>query len=330
MKAIIQRKLGKPDVLEYQELDTPQPQSNEVLIRVSAASVNHYDILSRRGDIPHITLPRIVGMDCSGYIEQYKGDRLDLTIGLPVVVLGTSLGNGNSGGYATHVCVTQDEVFPIPDGFDLTAATCLSMTYLTAWYALTERLQVEADRLLLIPGVGGGVASAALQIAQALGVKVIGTTSSLVKQQQAIELGAIACFNYKKPNFIHKIKNLTQGKGVNYVLDTVGGEAVRQGLSCLANGGTLASLGIVLDTKFCLDAIDFLTQEQHLIGVNFGKHTPIQRYKIFLQLSDLIKNQKLNVKIDRTFSLTQAAEAHSYVEEKKGDRFGKVVLLNNE
>jgi len=110
MKAIIQRKLGKPDVLEYQELDTPQPQSNEVLIRVSAASVNHYDILSRRGDIPHITLPRIVGMDCSGYIEQYKGDRSDLTIGLPVVVLGTSLGNGNSGGYATHVCVTQVEL----------------------------------------------------------------------------------------------------------------------------------------------------------------------------------------------------------------------------
>ncbi|MEM9509437.1 MAG: zinc-binding dehydrogenase [Cyanobacteria bacterium P01_E01_bin.35] len=250
MKAIIQREFGQPEVLKLEELDTPQPKQNEVLIRVMAASVNHYDILSRRGDFPSVPLPRIVGMDCSGYIEQNNGDRTDLTIGQGVIVLGTSLGNGDSGGYATHVCVNQDEVFPIPEGLDLTIATCLAMTYLTAWYALTERLQVETGQLLLIPGVGGGVASAALQIAKALGVRVIATTSSPTKQDQVLKLGAEACFNYKNADFIQEIKDWTGGKGVDWVLDAVGGATIQQGLSCLSCRGTLASIGIVRDSNF--------------------------------------------------------------------------------
>ncbi|MEO1006112.1 MAG: zinc-binding dehydrogenase, partial [Cyanobacteria bacterium J06638_38] len=309
---------------------TLQPKQNEVLIRVMAASVNHYDILSRRGDFPSVPLPRIVGMDCSGYIEQNNGDRTDLTIGQGVIVLGTSLGNGDSGGYATHVCVNQDEVFPIPEGLVLTIATCLAMTYLTAWYALTERLQVEAGQLLLIPGVGGGVASAALQIAKALGVRVIATTSSPTKQDQALKLGAEACFNYKNADFIQEIKDWTGEKGVDWVLDAVGGATIQQGLSCLSCRGTLASIGIVRDRKFCIDAISFLSQEQHLIGVNIGQCSPAKRYEIFLQLAELIKAEKLTIEIDRTFPLAQAAVAHRYVETAGSDRFGKVVLFNNE
>ena len=269
-------------------------------------------------------------MDCSGYIEQHNGDRSDLTVGQPVIVLGTSLGNGDSGGYATHVCVNQDEVFPVPDGLDLTVATCLAMTYITAWYALTERLQVEAGQLLLIPGVSGGVASAALQIAQALGVRVIATSSSPTKQQQALKMGAEACFNYKDADFIVQIQDWTGGKGVNYVLDAVGGATIQQGLSCLSHRGTLASIGIVRDSSFCVDAIAFLSQEQHLIGVNVGQHTPAKRYEIFLYLAELIKVRRLTVEIDRIFPLSQAAQAHRYVETAVSDRFGKVVLLNDE
>ncbi|GAB4542105.1 MAG: quinone oxidoreductase [Pleurocapsa sp.] len=330
MKAIIQREFGQPEVLQLEELETFQPKPNEVLIRVVAASVNHYDILSRRGDFPDVPLPRIVGMDCSGYIEQYQGDRSDLAIGQAVVVLGTSLGNGGSGGYATHVCVNQEEVFPIPEGLDLSIATCLAMTYLTAWYVLTERLKVQAGQLLLIPGVGGGVASAALQIAQALGVRVIATTSSPVKQQQAKKMGAEACFNYKDADFITQIQDWTKGRGVDFVLDAVGGATIQQGLSCLSHRGTLASIGIVRDSRFCIDAIAFLSQEQHLIGVNFGQNNPAQRYKIFLKLAELIKKGQLSTEINRYFPLAQAAEAHRYVETAGSNRFGKVVLLNDE
>lgn len=324
-KAIRQVQFGSPDVLTLDKLPLPQPAPEEVLIRVHAASINHFDLLSRRGDFPEIPLPRIVGMDCSGYVEQYAGSRTDLAIGQPVVVLGTTLGNGGAGGYATHVCIAQTEVFSVPEGMDLTAATCLGMTYLTAWYALRERTSIQAGQLLMIPGVGGGVASAALQIARAIGVQVIATTSSEVKRQQAIELGAAACFNYRDQDIVQSIQDWTHQQGVNVVLDVIGGSTIQQDLDCLAKRGTLLSLGIVRGTQFCVDAVKFLSQEQQLLGVNVGQLTPPQRHDIFLKLVPLIQSKKLEVLISRTFPLAQAADAHRFVE--SNEQFGKVVLL---
>jgi NADPH2:quinone reductase len=325
MKAVRQATFGTPDVLTLDELLMPQPKPEEVLIRVHAASINHFDILSRRGDFPDMPLPRIVGMDCSGYVEQYNGTRTDLAVGQPVVVLGTSLGNGGPGGYATYVCINQEEVFPVPMGFDLTAATCLGMTYLTAWYALVERSQIVAGKQLLIPGVGGGVASAALQIAKALGVRVITTTSSSTKRQQALDLGAEACFNYREQDVVRLVRDWTHGQGAEFVLDAVGGDTIQQGLDCLGKRGSLVSIGIVLGTQFCVDAVKFLSNEQNLAGVNAGQLAPSKRYEIFLKLVDLIKAGKLEVLISRTFPLAQAVEAHRFVE--SNEQFGKVVLL---
>ena len=324
-KAIWQIQFGSPDVLTLEELPLPQPASEKVLIRVHAASINHFDLLSRRGDFPEIPLPRIVGMDCSGYVEHYQGNRTDLVIGQPVVVLGTTLGNGGAGGYATHVCVSQTEVFPVPEGIDLAVATCLSMTYLTAWYALVERASIGAGQLLLIPGVGGGVASAALQIAKAINIRVIATTSSDVKRQQAIAGGAEACFNYREQDVIQAVQDWTHQHGVDVVLDAIGGTTIQQDLDCLAKRGTLLSIGIVRGKQFCVDAVKFLSQEQHLLGINVGQLTPIQRYEIFLKLVDLILAKKLEVLISRVFPLAQAADAHRFVE--SNEQFGKVVLI---
>lgn len=323
--AIRQAQFGSPDVLTLDELPMPQPKPEEVLIRVHAASVNHFDLLSRRGDFPETPLPRTVGMDCSGYVEQYNGSRTDLAIGQPVVVLGTTLGNGAAGGYATYVCIDQTEVFPIPEGIDLTDATCLGMTYLTAWYALMERATLAPGQVLLIPGVGGGVASAALQIAKALGVRVIATTSSEAKQKQAIALGAAACFNYREQDIVQAIQDWTNGQGVNVVLDAIGGDSIQQDLNCLAKRGTLLSIGIVRGNQFCVDAVKFLSQEQQLLGVNVGQLTPAQRYEIFLKLGELIQTGKLGVLISRSFPLSQAGEAHRFVE--ANEQFGKVVLI---
>jgi NADPH2:quinone reductase len=328
MKAVRQATFGAPDVLTLDELPLPQPQPEEVLIRVHAASINHFDILSRRGDFPDIPLPRIVGMDCSGYVEQYNGTRRDLPVGQPVVVLGTSLGNGGPGGYATYVCINQAEVFPVPKEFDLTAATCLGMTYLTAWYALMERSHIDAGNLLLIPGVGGGVASAALQLAKALGIRVITTTSSATKRQQALDLGAEACFNYREQDVAKAVQDWTHGQGAEFVLDAVGGDTIQQGLDCLGKGGTLVSIGIVRGTQFSVDAVKFLSNEQNLAGVNAGQLAPSQRYEIFLKLVELIQTGKLNVLISRTFPLAQVVEAHRFVE--SNEQFGKVVLLSTD
>ncbi len=325
MKAIRQATFGPPDVLTLDELPLPQPQPEMVLIRVHAASINRFDILSRQGNFPDMPLPRIVGMDCSGYVAEYNGARTDLPVGQPVVVLGTSLGNGGPGGYATHVCIDQAEVFPVPDGFDLTAATCLGMTYLTAWYALVERSRIDPGQLLLIPGVGGGVASAALQIARALQIRVITTTSSPAKQQQALDLGAEACFNYREQNVAQAVQAWTNGTGADFGLDAVGGDTIQQGLDCLSKRGTLISIGIVRGTQFCVDAVKFLSNEQTIIGVNAGQLTPAKRYEIFRKLVDLIQADQLSVLISRTFPLASAVAAHQFVE--SNEQFGKVVLL---
>ncbi|XGV94750.1 MAG: zinc-binding alcohol dehydrogenase family protein [Leptolyngbya sp. BL-A-14] len=327
MQAIRQVQFGAPDVLTLDELPLVHPGIEDVLIRVHAASINHFDLLSRRGDFPNIPLPRIVGMDCSGYVEQYNGTRSDLAVGQPVVVLGTSLGNGGPGGYATHVCINQEEVFPVPENMDLTAATCLGMTYLTAWYALVERAQIEAGKLLLLPGVGGGVASAALQIARALDVRVLATTSSAAKRQQAIALGVEACFNYREQDVIQAVQAWTTGKGVDLVLDAVGGDLIQQSLSCLTKRGRLLSIGIVKGNHFSVDAVAFLSNEQILMGVSAGQLSPGERYRIFLELVKLIQIGKLEVLIDRTFPLAQAVDAHRFVESH--EQFGKVVLLVN-
>jgi NADPH2:quinone reductase len=326
MKAVRHYQFGGPEVLSFDELPLPEPSQEEVLIRVHAASINHFDILSRRGDYPGTPLPRIVGMDCSGYVEKYNGSlRTDLAVGQNVVVLGTTLGNGGPGGYSTYVCINQAEVFPVPSGMDLTAATCLGMTYLTAWYALVTRAKVKANQLLLIPGVGGGVASAALEIAKALDVKILATTSSAVKRQQALNLGAQACFNYREQDVAQAVKAWTDGQGVDIVLDAVGGDSIQQGLSCLAKGGSLLSIGIVRGNSFCVDAMEFLSQEQHITGVNAGQLTPVERYDIFLRLVEFIQSGKLEILVNRTFPLAQAADAHRFVESH--EQFGKVVLL---
>ncbi len=324
-KAIRQTQFGGPEVLVLEELPIPQLAAEDVLIRVHAASINHFDVISRRGDFPGVPLPRIPGMDCSGYVEQYNGKRTDLSVGQPVVVLGTTLGNGGSGGYATHVCIDQEEVFPVPSGMDLTIATCLGMTYLTAWYALKQRSPLQVGQILLIPGVGGGVGSAALQLAQALGIRVIATTSSAAKRQQALALGAEACFNYREQDVVQAVREWTQGRGVDAVLDAVGGDSIQQGLNCLRKGGQLLSIGIVRGDRFTVDAIAFLSNEQHLLGVNVGQLTPGDRYQIFLQLVDLIQSGKLTVTIEHTFPLEKAAVAHALIESQ--EQFGKVVLL---
>jgi NADPH:quinone reductase len=327
LKAIRQHCFGEPEVLVYEDLETPLPKENEVLIQVRAAAVNHFDILSRRGIIPHLPLPRIVGIDCTGYVMAYHGNRTDLTVGQPVVILGERMGNGGPGAYATHVCIHEEEVFPLPPALDMVAAACLGISYLTAWHALTERAQVQPGTLIFIPGVGGGVASAALQIALALGGRVMASSSSDQNCQRAVELGAEACFNYEHQNVAAEVRQLS-GRGVDLVLNAVGAASLAQDLECLKHRGTLLTIGTAYGRQFNFDGFDFLLRELHLVGVNITPQTPSQRYQMLLKLSELMLVGKLHVLIDKTFDLSEAEAAHRLVETRQ--HFGKVVLLPKE
>ena len=329
MLAIRHHTFGTADVLQLDELPTPEPRDNEVLVRVAAAAVNHFDILSRGGIIPEMPLPRIIGIDCSGIVERYSGTRTDIQQGTSVVILGERMGNGRGehrpGAYATHVCIHEEEVFPVPEGIDMTAVACLGISYLTAWYALTRRYKLQSGATLLIQGIGGGVASAAFQIARSLGANVIATTSTEVKRLRALDLGAVAAFNYRNDDIPSAIRAVTNGSGVDVVLNAVGGKTIQEGLQCLRNDGTLLTIGTAYGREFAFDGFDFLLRELNLVGVDISPHTPHERYAFMMELMELIRQKQLTVLVDKEYSLGNAAEAHRYVESH--EQFGKVVLL---
>jgi NADPH2:quinone reductase len=334
MYAIRQHTFGGPEVLQLEELPTPRPAAGEVLIVVTAACINHYDILSRRGISPGMPLPRIPGIDCTGVVLENASARADLPPGTPVVILGERMGNGGPGAYASHVCIDAEEVFPIPHGADPVAVACLGISYLTARYALcggarTGRPQPAPGDTLLIQGVGGGVASAALQIACARGIRVIATTSSAAKARAARDLGAVAVVDYSTDDPVAGVRAaataLGEADGVDFVLNAVGGATVRQGLDCLRHGGTLLTIGTAYGRELTLDGYDFLCRELRLCGVNISFHTPHERYALLTDLCADIAAGRLAVLIDQRFPLAAAAAAHRHVEAHQ--HFGKVVLV---
>lgn len=323
MRAIRHHTFGGPDVLVEEELPTPEPEPGHVLLRVHAAALNHFDVLSRRGIFPDLPLPRIVGIDCTGFVERYDGPRADLRPGTPVVVLGERMGNGGPGAYATHVCIEDEEVFPVPDGVDLVAAACLGISYLTAFYAL-RRGGVKPGDTLLVPGVGGGVGGAALQLGRALGARVIGTSRGEEKCARARGLGAEACVDYATDDVPAAVRALTGGAGVDFVVNAVGGDTITEGLRCLRTDGTLLTIGTAYGRDFRFDGFDFLYRELRLVGVNITWRTPAERYAMFVEVCELIRSGRLTVPVDRELPLSDAVAAHRLLESHA--HFGKIVL----
>ncbi|TVZ90407.1 zinc-binding alcohol dehydrogenase family protein [Streptomyces sp. BK340] len=325
MHAIRHHRFGDPDVLRWEQMPTPEPSPGEVLLRVEAAAVNRYDLLSRAGINPKLPLPRIVGIDCTGTVEHYDGPRTDLAPGTSVVVLGDRLGNGGPGAYATHVCVTADEVFPLPpDTCDITAA-CLGIPYITAYYALFQRHHIRPGETLLVPGAGGGVATAAIQLAHHAGIRVLATSHGPARCNRARRLGADECFDYRADDIPAQVRKATDGRGVDVVLNAVGGDTIAQGLQCLRDRGRLLAIGSAQGRQFAFDGFRFLLREQQVIGVNVTPLTPTRRFAIFQKLLALIQASHITVPIDHFQPMAQAAEAHRRIE--SGAALGKTVLI---
>lgn len=325
MRAIRQHRFGGPEVLVYEALPTPEPGPDAVLLEVHAACVNHYDILSRRGIKADLPLPRIVGIDVTGRVLAAPVHRPDLRPGTPVVVLGERLGNGGPGAYATHVCVHEEEVFPVPEGVDLVEVACLGISYLTAWYALHARSAGKPGDTLLIPGAGGGVAGAALQIAVSEGRRVIATTRGADKVAAALALGAERVIDYGVEDSVAAVLDHTGGRGVDEVLNAVGGATIAEGLRALRHGGRLLTIGTAYGRDFRFDGYEFLCRELELVGVNISFHSPEARHALLAEICEAIRAGRLRVHIDSRWPLSQAAAAHSRVEAHA--HFGKVVLL---
>ncbi len=330
-------KIGEPDVLELREAPDPQPKKNEVLIRVKASGINFADILARMGLYPDAPkLPAVVGYEVSGVIEQLGAAVSDFTVGQRVLAL------TQFGGYSDVVTTPSSQVLNLPDSLSFEKAATIPVTYLTAWTMLVRQGGVSQGQTVLIHAVGGGVGQAATQICKYKGAKIIGT-ASVSKHARLKESGVDHCIDYHSQDFEEEVKLITKGRGVDIVLDALGGHSFRKSYRCLAPLGKLFMFGVssmgTKNKRSIFQAvkgllsmprfhpIPLMNQNRSVHGINLG-HLWQEGELLQTMLKDivhLVDQGVLDPVVDRSFSFNEAAAAHQYIQDRKN--FGKVLLV---
>lgn len=321
MKAIRIHEFGQSeDVLKYEEVAVPQPKAGEVLIKVEAASLNRADLGLRKGTyrIAAAALPVIPGREFAGTIEKLGAGVREFRVGERVV------GYPSLGGYAEYAVAKVAEVRPVPDGVTAAQAAALPTAALTAWFALKSDGALKSGDWLLIHGGSSGVGVAAIQIAKHLSAKVIATSGSEVKCRRLRQLGADVTIDVSENDFLPEIMRVTGNRGVDVVLEMIGGEVYLKSLKALAPGGRLFSIGGAFGAV--PDPHPALTEGRSATRfsiTNYLKSKP-QDYKDLDIILKLVQEKKFDVGIGKTFPLAETRAAQKYLEGR--DHFGKVML----
>ena len=336
MRQVWTTRTGGPEVLEVREAADPEPGAGQVRIRVAAAGVNFADVMARIGLYPDAPkLPAVVGYEVAGTVDAV-GPGTTLAVGTRVLAM------IRFGGYSDVVVVPQPMAVPLPDGLSFEKAAAIPVNYLTAWTMLVWLGNSHPGEKVLVHAAAGGVGQAALQICKVRGAEVIGTASKS-KHARLKELGVSHCIDYTAEDFELEVKRITDGRGVDIVLDAVGGESFGKSYRSLAPLGRMFVFGgsafapkgtrnLFSVAKAFLAMPSFkpmtmMSENRGVHGVNLG-HLWNETEKIRVMLGDvmaLVREGKLDPVVDKTFAFTQAGEAHRYIQERKN--FGKVVLV---
>lgn len=341
MKALIFREHGDLDQLAYTDVDDPTPGRDEVRVRVRAAALNHLDLWVRKG-IPglNLPLPHIGGSDMAGDVESV-GEGVDSSLIGKRVVVNPSLacgvcefcrkgeqsicvtfrllGEHTTGGFAEYAVVPAANIYEIPDSVPFEEAAAVPLVYQTAWRALIGQARLRAGERVVVVGAGGGVASAAIQIAKLAGAYVYAVTSTPEKEERARQLGADETINYRETDFAREIARRTGRRGVDVVLENVGPATWKQSVRALCKGGRLVTFGATTGRWGETDLNLLFWNQVHLIGstmANFSEFDTVMR---------LVFSGQLKPVVDRTMPLSEGREAQQILE--SGEQFGKIVLI---
>ena len=341
MKAIVLHEHGGVEALRHETVPTPEPGSGEVVVRVRAAGVNHVDLDVRAGRSGMAGLfPHVPGVDAAGEVaevgagvdEWRVGDRVaphfilqcgdcsNCVVGRENIceafdVLGATVW----GTYAEYVKVGRQHLVRIPDGLSDAEAVSAYVPFATAWEALMEVGQLQAGETVLVNAAGSGVGSAGLQVAALAGARVIATAGSTEKLERAREAGADGTINYREEPIGERVRELTDGRGVDCVLECVGGEVLQQSIDALAPSGRLVSVGAHAGEVVPLDMIALFRKHVSVHGC--GRSTRA----IGRRVLELAAEGKLRPVIQQRFPLAEAGVAHTLLEQRKV--FGRLVLL---
>ena len=321
MKAAVIYENGGPDVLRYEDVPDLECPVGCVLIDVEAISIEGGDLLARAGSPPP-SVPHMVGYLAAGTILEVGAGVQDRDVGDRVVTLNMA------GSHASRRAVPAITSWPIPDGLDAARAACIPVAFGTAQECLFTAGNLEAGQTVLIQAGGGGVGMAAIQLAKHAGATVLSTASSDDKLERLREFGLDQGINYARENFVERTRELTDGHGADVILDSVGGQNLVDSIAALAYRGTLVSVGLAARAGSTIEARDLWEKNNALRGVFLGGALLTEYPRVHAMIADLIgrvASGELQVVIDRTFPLSEAAAAHTYIESRQA--FGRVVMV---
>lgn len=321
MKALVITKPGGPEVLALQEYPTPEISGDQVLIEVKAAGLNRLDIFQREGNYPAPpgVSNDILGLEVAGTVVKCGPDVADFKTGDKVCAL------LEGGGYAELVSVREGQCLPVPEGLSFAEAASLPETVFTVWSNIFQRANLQPGETLLLHGGNSGIGITGIQIARALGSKVIVTVGSEEKGKTCLNLGADSFINYKTQNFEEELQN----EGVDVILDMIGGEYLAKNINILKTDGRLVHINAVDGSPTRLDIKKVMTKRLTITGSTLRS----REYEFKKQLAKevqkyvwpLIESKQFKPVIFRTFPFSEASEAHRLLE--NGTHTGKIILV---
>lgn len=324
MKAVRFHKTGGPEELIFEEVATPVPQAGEVLIRIEAVGLNFADVMRRRGDdYPEPSpVPFILGAEVAGTVVELGAGVTGLAVGAAV------LATPGAGGYAQFICVPAPMVMPLPPGIDATKAAALVAHGLTAALVLKKAGKLVPGESILIEGAAGGVGSLTIQLARLYGAgKVIAAASSPEKRSIAEGLGAHASVDYTVDGWDAKVRELTNGRGVDVLVEMSGGANVETAFKALAPFGRMIYLGQSSGESASVDPWALTVPNHTVTGFYIGAYLafPELIMETMSEIIGFVMSGKLALQVGTVLPLSQASQAHRLIEERKTT--GKVVLL---
>ena len=323
MKAVAITKPGGPEVLKLEEIATPAPGPGEILIKVEAAGVNRPDTIQRMGFYaPPPGSPDTPGLEVAGTVialgdntNQWKiGDRVCALVG--------------GGGYAEYCVAHESHALPIPHGFSALEAAGLPETFFTVWTNVFERGALKGGESLLIHGGSSGIGTTAIQLAHIFGSRVFVTAGSAEKCAACLELGAEAAINYKTQDFVAEVKALTEKRGVDVILDMVGGDYIPRNIEATARDGRIVSIAFLNGSTAEVNFMPVMLKRLTLTGSTLRPRSIAEKASIAAALKEkvwpLMDTGRVKPLIDATFPLAEADKAHVLME--KSSHIGKIIL----
>lgn len=322
MHAIKIQEPGGPDMLVWSEVPDPEPGPGEVIVDVRASGVNRGDILQRQGHYPPPPgASPYPGLECSGTISAIADDVRGWTVGQQVCALLAG------GGYAQRVAVPAGQLLPVPDGVDLVDSAALPEVACTVWSNVVRLARLTAGETLLVHGGGSGIGTFAIQLGSALGATVA-ATARLPKHDQLRKLGAAHTIDYREQDFVEEVRQVTDSRGADVILDIIGAAYLERNLAALATGGRLMVIGMQGGRKAELDLAGLLVKRAAVAATALRPLPLAEKAEIVRgvreQVWPLIAAGRIRPIVDRRLPLTDAAEAHRLVE--SSEHVGKVLL----